>query len=300
MELGLGVRAWALGRFFSSLSDVGGSTWHFSPRDTRGRPTRDVTERGSLALDPREETEPPGVGPRMAAAEAPARGSLVWSRGAGDSPGGGGGAGAGEDEAFRFEARRARLDWRLLHAVDVDRMMRENDIDVLESTLAGGKGGKRSRLSSPFPVSWIVILFFSFNVSLHEKKNAFFSPRDGESLREWMEDAQWSEPAANPAPQETVAFGDVTVEDSRNLTTNNSRKIIRLAQCQVEYLLHVQETLVRHKERLRRVAEHAQREAMDAKAKVRPRGARRGARGATREVSRGGGGGADTLGAILF
>jgi len=30
----------------------------------------------------------------------------------------------------------------------------------------------------------------------------------------------------------------------------------------VEYLLHVQETLVRHKERLRRVAEHAQRRAM--------------------------------------
>lgn len=39
---------------------------------------------------------------------------------------------------FRFEARRARMDWRLLHAVDVDRMMRENDLDVLESTLAGG------------------------------------------------------------------------------------------------------------------------------------------------------------------
>lgn len=63
----------------------------------------------------------------------------------------------------------------------------------------------------------------------------------------------------NPSPQETVAFGDVTVEDGRNLTTNNARKLIRLAQCQVEYLLHVQETLVHHKERLRRVAEHAQR-----------------------------------------
>jgi len=66
-----------------------------------------------------------------------------------------------------------------------------------------------------------------------------------------------------------VAFGDVTVEDSRNLTTNNARKIIRLAQCQVEYLLHVQETLVHHKERLRRVAEAAQRDAIDAKSKTR-------------------------------
>ena len=36
---------------------------------------------------------------------------------------------------FQFEARRARLDWRLLHAVDVDRLMRENDIDTLETTL---------------------------------------------------------------------------------------------------------------------------------------------------------------------
>jgi hypothetical protein len=66
-----------------------------------------------------------------------------------------------------------------------------------------------------------------------------------------------------------VAFGDVTVEDSRNLTVNNSRKILRLAQCQVEYLLHVQETLVSHKERLRRVAEDAQRECIDAKSRFK-------------------------------
>ena len=110
----------------------------------------------------------------------------------------------GEQSAsFRFEARRARLDWRLLHSVDVDRLMRENDLDMLETTL------------------------------------------------------------------ETVAFGDVTVEDSRNLTVNNSRKILRLAQCQVEYLLHVQETLVSHKERLRRVAEDAQRECIDAKSRFK-------------------------------
>ena len=66
-----------------------------------------------------------------------------------------------------------------------------------------------------------------------------------------------------------MAFGDVTVEDSRNLTVNNSRKILRLAQCQVEYLLHVQETLVSHKERLRRVAEDAQRECIDAKSRFK-------------------------------
>jgi hypothetical protein len=37
--------------------------------------------------------------------------------------------------AFAFEARRARMHWRAIHAVDVDRVMRENDIDTLESVL---------------------------------------------------------------------------------------------------------------------------------------------------------------------
>ena len=52
-----------------------------------------------------------------------------------------GGDAAGSDApsdappAFAFEARRARMDWRAIHAVDVDRMMRENDIDTLESVL---------------------------------------------------------------------------------------------------------------------------------------------------------------------
>ena len=55
------------------------------------------------------------------------------------------------------------------------------------------------------------------------------------------------------------------MEDSRYLTTSNARKVIRLAQCQVEYLLHVQETLATHKERLRSVAESAQRDAIEAK-----------------------------------
>jgi hypothetical protein len=59
------------------------------------------------------------------------------------------------------------------------------------------------------------------------------------------------------------------VEDNRNLTSHNARKILRLAQCQVEYLLHVQETLVTHKERLRAVAEDAQREALEVREKRR-------------------------------
>ncbi|KAK3254491.1 hypothetical protein CYMTET_36294 [Cymbomonas tetramitiformis] len=38
----------------------------------------------------------------------------------------------GPVKAFGFEKRRQRLDWRLLHSVDVDRVIRETDIDLLE------------------------------------------------------------------------------------------------------------------------------------------------------------------------
>ena len=71
-----------------------------------------------------------------------------------------------------------------------------------------------------------------------------------------------------------MTFGDVSVEDSRYLTTSNARKVIRLAQCQVEYLLHVQETLAAHKERLRGVAEQAQRDGIEARADAQEHRAR--------------------------
>ena len=48
---------------------------------------------------------------------------------------------------FQFEARRARLDWRLLHAVDVDRLMRENDIDTLETTLVRPRASPDARFA---------------------------------------------------------------------------------------------------------------------------------------------------------
>jgi hypothetical protein len=34
-----------------------------------------------------------------------------------------------------FERRRRRLDWRQLHAVDVDRIVRHTDIDSLEQAV---------------------------------------------------------------------------------------------------------------------------------------------------------------------
>jgi Iguana/Dzip1-like DAZ-interacting protein N-terminal len=116
-------------------------------------------------------------------------------------------AGGPAASPFRFSVRNARLDWRLLAELDCDRIWRETDIDALERAL------------------------------------------------------------------DTVCYGDITVEDPRHvsgtcvaklrvcraasvhftqgltessLLTHSTRagpsmaKLFRLAQMQVEYLLHVQ------------------------------------------------------------
>eukprot|EP01018_Ginkgo_biloba_P011295 Gb_03048 [translate_table: standard] len=86
--------------------------------------------------------------------------------------------------AFNFQKRHARLDWRILHAIDVDQILRDTDIDKLEAVL------------------------------------------------------------------DTIAFGNIIEEDTRNFTESNFIKIFRLSQLMVEYLLHVQEILVAHKTKL--------------------------------------------------
>ncbi|KAJ7566947.1 hypothetical protein O6H91_02G124700 [Diphasiastrum complanatum] len=85
---------------------------------------------------------------------------------------------------FVFQRPRTRIDWRSLHAVDVEQIFRETDIHKLESIL------------------------------------------------------------------ETIAFGDVLGEDTRNFTEQNFLKLFRLSQLMIEYLLHVQETLASDKQKL--------------------------------------------------
>lgn len=93
-------------------------------------------------------------------------------------------SGSARNASFVFQKRNARIDWRSLHSIDVDRLIREVDIDTLEMAL------------------------------------------------------------------DTIAFGDIQGEDSRNFTEANFVKIFRLAQLMVEYLLHVQELLAGHKSEL--------------------------------------------------
>ncbi|KAF8057745.1 Dzip1l [Scenedesmus sp. PABB004] len=49
-----------------------------------------------------------------------------------DQAGAGGGEGGATYAPFKFEARRQRIDWRLLTGVDVNRLVRDTDLDALE------------------------------------------------------------------------------------------------------------------------------------------------------------------------
>ena len=98
-----------------------------------------------------------------------------------DSPGGANIAEPGEMPAesgpsFRFEARRARLDWRLLHSVDVDRLMRENDLDMLETTLVRARPKLPPEPVAPRARASARSLTFPFRVP-------FTSPDDDPSSR---------------------------------------------------------------------------------------------------------------------
>ncbi|EFJ30373.1 hypothetical protein SELMODRAFT_409244 [Selaginella moellendorffii] len=85
---------------------------------------------------------------------------------------------------FCFQKRIARIDWRTLHAIEVDGLIQEIDIGKLETVL------------------------------------------------------------------DTIAFGDIQGEDTRNFTEQNFIKLFRLAQLMIEYLLHVQTVLADQKSQL--------------------------------------------------
>ncbi|CAM6039461.1 unnamed protein product [Sphagnum compactum] len=89
-----------------------------------------------------------------------------------------------KSSSFVFQKRLSRIDWRTIHAIDVDQVIRDIDIDTLETVL------------------------------------------------------------------DTIAFGDIQGEDTRNFTEANFVKLFRLSQLMVEYLLHVQELLAIHKSEL--------------------------------------------------
>ncbi|BDA48117.1 probable zinc finger protein Dzip1 at N-terminal half [Coccomyxa sp. Obi] len=79
---------------------------------------------------------------------------------------------------FRFSAHQTRINWQILHGVDIDKLVRETDIDTLERCCAA------------------------------------------------------------------MAYGDLQAEEPGSLSETNFRRLFRLAQLTVEYLLHIQDRLV--------------------------------------------------------
>lgn len=117
-------------RYYLHHRESGGipSPAHFLGAPVTGEGPNEVGARATRTrVDPIGEREraPPHRAPAMAATDSPGGANIAEP---GEMP-------AESGPSFRFEARRARLDWRLLHSVDVDRLMRENDLDMLETTL---------------------------------------------------------------------------------------------------------------------------------------------------------------------
>ena len=115
-------------------------------------------------------------------------------------------------QPFRFAARHARLDWRLLAELDCDRIWRETDIDALERALDTVCYG---------------------DLSVEDPRHI-----TGERLpRGW--------PAARPC-SDLPRLRTPKVNRGRRTDPAPPRpgpsmvKLFRLAQMQVEYLLHVQ------------------------------------------------------------
>ena len=124
--------------------------------------------------------------------------------------------------AFRFEPRRARLDWRLLASVDADRVARETDIDALERALDTVSFGDISvedprHLSGARPLA---------------PRRSAAPPARGARRR------AGSGPACGAARTHSARSADRRV--GRSAAAPSMVKLFRLAQMMIEYLLHVQ------------------------------------------------------------
>lgn len=119
---------------------------------------------------------------------------------------------------FRFEPRRSRIDWRLLHGVDINAIVG----DML--TITG-----------------CVAHMYVQHASHHIKSRQFLYGAtcpavSGIQVRDV--DLDTLEKIVS-----IVAFGDIEAEDTRHLTELNFIKVFRLSQLMIEYLLYVQDCL---------------------------------------------------------
>lgn len=124
--------------------------------------------------------------------------------------------------AFRFEPRRARLDWRLLAAVDADRIARETDIDTLERALDTVSFGDIA-VEDPRHLSGARLACAATHHAALGPPRAAPAPKRAAALCCGRHSAQ----SADRRPGFRVAGPSMV-------------KLFRLAQMMIEYLLHVQ------------------------------------------------------------
>lgn len=152
--------------------------------------------------------------------------------------------------AFRFEPKRARIDWRLLHGVDVNSIVsipparaHNNSCSTRSMWVANVQVvcgmewqilHKLRRVLCPCLLSDCSNLkpyYAQFTCALHPVIRVVL-------LQQRDIDLDTLEKVVN-----IVAYGDIEAEDTRHLTELNFIKIFRLSQMMIEYLLYVQDCL---------------------------------------------------------
>ena len=124
---------------------------------------------------------------------------------------------------FRFEPRRARLDWRLLASVDADRIARETDIDSLERALDTVSFGDIA-VEDPRHLSGARPL------ARPATQHSFAGARRASAGRQ-----RAGVRAARPHSAQSADR-----RFRRSAAAPSMVKLFRLAQMMIEYLLHVQ------------------------------------------------------------
>lgn len=128
---------------------------------------------------------------------------------------------AHQSKPFKFEPRRARLDWRLLSAVDVDRIARETDIDTLEQALD-------------------TVAFGDVTVEDPRLLTGAIARRRAGAAGRALVEAEWVSCGDKVLPGAVSHVRCVKFFLLLHSSGPNFLKVFRLGQLTVEYLLHVQ------------------------------------------------------------
>lgn len=120
---------------------------------------------------------------------------------------------------FKFDSRRVRIDWRLLHGVDISKLVCQR--------AAGWGCWVWSVVRCRLKLALLLMLATAPNTRTHCHTHQI-QDTDLDTLE---------------ALASCITWGDIEAEDSRHLTEGSFVKVFRLAQLLLEYLLYVQDTL---------------------------------------------------------